>query len=177
MEFKYWFEMPNRWTFKMKKLRKFLTKFIYELPRNSKILIPFAGQYRFDEFIFENYNFIYNDLNPDIKADHNIEAYKLKDIFSEHYFDMIIADPPYTHYQGNVKYEGFQLQEITRWRKTANYLLRPGGIYIELGYNSQGLHHYKAKKIAIGLCSLGASHNDIIIAVQQKPEDNVEALF
>lgn len=52
--------------------------------------------------------------------------------------------------------------------ETAEYLLKPNGIYIELGYNSTGIDMKKAKKIALGICCCGSTHNDILILVQKK---------
>ena len=83
-------------------------------------------------------------------------------------FDVIIADPPYSYYQAVIRYENKRLQKITRWRQTADYLLKKGGIYIELGYNSSGLRKNIAKKIALGICCNGGSHNDILVLVQKK---------
>lgn len=173
MDIEYWFEMPNKWTFKQKKLRKFILKYI---PENSNVLIPFAGMYRFDKT--KKCTFIYNDLNPKIKANHNIDAYLLKEKFPKHYFDVIIADPPFTHFQWFRKYnkakkEGNEKEfktDINKWRETANYLLKNNGIYTELGFNSSGLRKNYAKKIALGICCLGGSHNDVLILVQQKIE-------
>jgi len=177
MELKYWFEMLNRWTFRMKKLRKFITDFIYKLPKGSKILLPFAGKYRFDEFIFDNYTFVYNDINLNIKSTHNIDAYKLVWLYEKESFDCIIADPPYSMYAAH-RYYRHGYTEITIWRKSANFLLKPGGIYIELGWNSSGLRKNIAKKISLGVCCTGGNHRDILILVQQKREmDYTKSLF
>ncbi|KKM87618.1 hypothetical protein LCGC14_1267020 [marine sediment metagenome] len=165
MDIEYWFEMPNKWTFMQKKLRQFILKYI---PKNSKVLIPFAGEYRFNKI--KNCTHIYNDLNPEINADYNMDAYLLKELFPKCYFDVIIADPPYTHEQVLRKHYGYKIKSISLWRKTAYYLLKPDGIYIELGYNSSGLRKKYAEKIALGICCLGAQHNDILILVQQKTE-------
>jgi len=154
--------MPNKWTFQMKKLRTFILKYIPE----GKILVPFAGLYRFIEK--NNREYIYNDLNPDIKADFNLHGYELSKEFKDKSFDCIIADPPYSHYQGKVSYSGYKVQRITDWRKTAFRLLKNNGIYIELGFNSTGLRKFLAEKIALGICCLGGSHNDILIIVQRK---------
>jgi len=160
----YWFEMPNRWTFEMPKLRAFVGKYI---PYGGDVLIPFAGRYRFPNRL-DGSSFYYNDLNPKIKAGTNMEAYLLKDHYPARMFDCIIADPPYSHYQGTIRYDGHQLQSITRWRETADFLLKKGGTYIELGFNSTGLRQEIAEKIALGICCMGGSHNDILIIVQKK---------
>ena len=161
MKIEYWFEMPNKWTFKQSKLLKFINRYI---PLKSLILIPFAGHFRFGEIDHSEY--VYNDINPRVKADHHIMAYKLAWLYHKDYFECIIADPPFTHYQAVVKYQNKKMQKITRWRETARYLLMPGGIYIELGYNSAGIKGLE--KIALGICQIGGSHNDILILVQKK---------
>ena len=163
MKIEYWFEMPNKWTFKQPKLLSFISKYI---PKNSKILIPFAGKFRFGDM--DNSEFIYNDINHEMNIDYNIEAHLLRNEFKKGYFDCIIADPPYTHYQAITIYNNKKLQKISLWRETANYLLKTNGIYIELGYNSTGLRKEITKKIALGVCCLGGSHNDILIIVQRK---------
>lgn len=160
--------MPNKWTFKQNKLLNFILKY---LPENRNVLIPFAGQYRFTKYESKGCTFTYNDINVDMEAGYHVEAWRLRKILHEESFGCIIADPPYTHYQGTKSYSGFKVQRITDWRKTANYLLKPNGIYIELGYNSTGLRQEIAEKIALGICCLGGSHNDILIVVQKKYND------
>ena len=147
MKMEYWFEMGNKWTFKQPKLLKFILKYI---PHNSKVLIPFAGKYRFGTI--DNTKYIYNDINPEIKANHNIEAYKLAWLYPKHFFDCIISDPPFTHNQTFINYSFHKNKNINprktikRWRNVANYLLKTEGIYIELGYNSTGLIKKTAEK-------------------------------
>lgn len=157
--------MPNKWTFKQPKLLDFIMRHIQPC---DLVLLPFAGMYRFDD---PNYTFIYNDINEDIEADFHMDSYLLKDVFKEAIFDCIIADPPYTHYQALTSYNNKKLQKISLWRKTANLLLKDGGTYIELGYNSTGLRREIAEKIALGICCNGGSHNDILILVQRKYKD------
>jgi hypothetical protein len=161
--------MPNKWTFKQPKLLKFISKYI---PYNSKVLIPFAGEFRFGSL--DNNQYFYNDINKEIKADYNIDAIDLKDYFEKHYFDCIIADPPFSLNLFYAKYakakkEGTEATfrtEINKWKDTAQYLLKPNGIYIQLGYNTNGIRN--ANKIALGICQIGSVHNDILILVQQK---------
>ena len=76
MKIKYWFEMPNKWTFKQPKLLRFISKYI---PKNAKVLVPFAGKFRFGTI--DNSEFIYNDINPKINADYHVNAIELKSIF------------------------------------------------------------------------------------------------
>lgn len=140
---------------------RFISKYI---PKNSKILVPFAGKFRFGQI--DGSEFIYNDINPEIQADHHIDAYKLVWLYPKGYFDCIIADPPYTIRKAIEIYKNRKHMKICRFRDSARYLLRPGGIYIELGYNSSGL--WGLEKIALGICNVGVNRHDIIIIVQKK---------
>lgn len=173
IKFKYWFEMPHKYTFKQPKLRKFVLKYI---PPNSLVLNAFAGKYRFPKNRFDNTKFVYNDINDDIDADYHLEAWNLDSIFPEENFDCIIADPPFSLFQFYAKYtkakkegteENFRA-DYNKWRDTAYFLLKPLGVYIELGYNTVGLGKDRSQKIAIGICCQGSSRNDILITVQKK---------
>jgi len=57
---------------------------------------------------------------------------------------------------------------IKKWRITANFLLKAGGIYIELGYNTNGIWKKNAEKIALGICNSGGMTKDVLIIVQRK---------
>jgi DNA modification methylase len=172
MKFEYFFEMPSKWTFKQKKLRKFILKYI---PNDSIVLIPFAGKYRFPNRL-DNTRFIYNDNNPEIEADYHLEAWDLDQVFENEYFDCIIADPPYSIFQFYAKYtkakkEGKEADfkaDYIKWKEVAYKMLKHSGIYIQLGYNSTGINLDLADKIALGICCNGSTHNDILILVQKK---------
>lgn len=172
MKFEYFFEMPSKWTFEQPKLRNFILSYI---PMNSKVLIGFAGQYRFPKRLDDTI-FIYNDNNPDINVDYHLDAWDLDQVFETEYFDCIIADPPYSIFQFYAKYtkakkEGKEKEfkaDYIKWKETAYKLLKPNGIYIQLGYNSTGISIELADKIALGICCNGSSHNDILILVQRK---------
>ena len=163
MKLEYWMALPNRWSFYEKKVIKFIGKYI---PRSAKVLVPFAGKFKFGDI--DNSIFIYNDINKEIKANHHIDAYRLCWLYPKEYFDCIIADPPYSFYQNVHQYGNKRHHAITKFRETANYLLKPRGIYIELGYNSLGLHFSKASKIALGIWCTMQSRHDVLIVVQRK---------
>lgn len=163
MKLKYWFEMPNKWTFKQPKLLSFISNYI---PSNSKVLIPFAGKSKFGSI--DGSEFIYNDINPEIRADYHMNATELKNVFEKETFDCIITDPPFTYAKARTLYKNKSALIITKWRDTAFFLLKPNGIYIELGYDSNGLGKKRAMKIALGVCCLGALHHDILIVIQKK---------
>ena len=82
MKFEYWFEFRKKWTFEQPKLFKFISKFI---PQNAKVLIPFAGMFRFGTI--DGSKFIYNDINKEIKANHHVNAYKLAWLYPKEHFD------------------------------------------------------------------------------------------
>lgn len=109
MKIEYWFEMPNKWTFKQKKLLSFISKYI---PKNAKILIPFAGKFRFGSI--DGSIFIYNDIDFSLNTEYHMKAYKLKDFFDKHYFDSIIADPPFSHFQFYRSYNKAKKKEMKK---------------------------------------------------------------
>ena len=185
----YWWEMPNKYTFRQPKVLRFVSRFIPKFsipktnpPKPSLNLIAFAGVFRFGTI--DNSTFIYNDSNTTIKADYHLDAHLLKDHFPKYHFDSIIADPPFSMFQFYKNYseakkkgelDDFKIG-INRWRETAEYLLKPNGIYIELGYNSTGLPMQIAEKIALGICCCGSTHNDILILVQKKLDSNPDLI-
>ena len=162
IKIEYWFDWPNKYTFYQKGVLKFISKFI---PKGSKVLVPFAGKFRFGQI--DGSEFIYNDINPEISAEHHIDAYKLVWLYKKGFFDCIIADPPYTIRKAIEIYKNEKHMKICRFRDSVRYLLRLGGIYIELGYNSNGIYGFE--KLALGICNVGIKRHDILIIVQKKP--------
>lgn len=160
------FEMPDKWTFRMKKIRRFIMKFV----RGELILVPFAGKYRFHS---PDRVFIYNDINLEIPADHHVDASLLYERIEPESIDTIIADPPYSHYQAITNYGNDRLQKISIFRRNVKGLLKVGGTYIELGYNSTGIKSFE--KVALGICNLGGSHNDILVLVQRKMQYRIDS--
>ena len=154
-------EMPNTDTFKMKKLRMWILKFLM-----GRVLNAFGGNTRLDEY---NGEIVHNDINPKVDADTYYDALFIDKYFEPKSFDTIILDPPYSIFQAVHYYDDFRCQDITRVRNAVDKLLKNGGFVISLGWNSTGMGKKRGyEKLAILLVSCGGSHNDFIVTVERK---------
>lgn len=162
MKIEYWKGWNHKWTFLDKNTIRFISKYI---PFKSKILIPFAGKFRFGNI--DGSKFYYNDINPNLNANHHIDAYKLVWLYKQNSFDCIIADPPYSIRKAVEVYKNKKHMKLFRFHESMDWLLRPGGIYIELGYDSSGLNGYE--NIALGIYNPGIKIHDVLIIIQKKP--------
>ena len=157
------FEMPNIYTFKMPKLRKFVLDNC-----SGNCLNVFGGIVRLEK---KGVNFVHNDLNYHLSPapDCSFDAMEIDKHFPENSFDTIILDPPYSMYQAIHSYKGIKCQDITRVKDAVNRLLKVNGIIITLGWNSTGMCKNRGFVIEnILLVNSGGSHNDIIIVVERK---------
>lgn len=148
-----WWEMPRKWTFQMPKVRSWI-----ESRLEGKTLNLFGGITRL------NGEIIYNDLNEELPADLRRDAYDLSkwtDLGQS--FDTVVFDPPYTAYQA-VKTYGRRAQLVSHARDVVEFVLRPGGRVISLGFNSTGMSESRGfYKEAIALVNCGGSHNDYLL--------------
>ena len=167
MEIRRIWNMPNKWTFKIKPIRELLRKYV----EPDKIwLDPFAGKYSPAS--------ITNDLNPEMNTDYHIDARKFLDIFDDQYADGIIHDPPYSPYQVKRVYDGIGLKTTlneTRtvfWSQTRDAIsrvIKEDGIVISCGWNSNGIGKTRGFEIIeILLVPHGGIHNDTIVTVEKK---------
>jgi hypothetical protein len=149
-----WFEMPRSWTFQMPKLRAWVESRI-----DGRTLNLFGGVTRLAGDI------VYNDLNPDLPADLRRDAYDLS-LWTDSggRFDTVIFDPPYSAFQALKTYGAKKAQLVTHARDVVEYVLRPGGRVISLGFNSTGMGASRGfTKEALALVNCGGSHNDFLI--------------
>lgn len=156
------FEMPRKWTFQMPKLRAWVESRLEGDVLNlfggvTKLVHPSGGD--IDS----------NDINEDIPADLRIDAYNL-DKWAEmgQSYQTVVFDPPYTAYQAIKTYGGKHAQCVSHARDVVEYVLRPGGRVISLGFNSTGMSSGRGfTKEAILLVNCGGSHNDIIVVSER----------
>lgn len=159
------FEMPRKWTFQMPKVRDWV-----EQRLEGKVLNLFGGVTKLTPPT--GYSIIYNDINPDIDADLRLDAYDLvawTATVGEKQFDTVVFDPPYTAFQAVRTYGNKKAQEVTHARDVVEYVLRPGGRVISLGFNSTGMSDSRGfSKEGILLVNCGGSHNDIIVMSERR---------
>jgi len=77
-------------------------------------------------------------LNPDISADHHHDVCSIDEHLPVDSFDTVIFDPPFDTGQADKRYEGFRADAVVAAREALTNVLRPGGRYVELGWNSYG---------------------------------------
>ena len=164
------FAMPNKWTFEIEPIRKL----IYRYGGDFKGWIdPFAGMNSPAE--------ITNDLNPKMLANYHINAHEFIDMFNKNEITGILFDPPYNLSQLKECYDNIGIAfgqfEATKYfsqlKGKMSNIIKPGGIIICCGWNSNGVGKKRGfKMIEILLVHHGRDHYDTIITVEQKIQDN-----
>jgi hypothetical protein len=162
-----WFEMPRKWTFQMPKLREWV-----ENRLEGDVLNLFGGVTRLTHPLHNPVMgrvILYNDLNPDLQADFRKDAYDLTQWRElEGAFDTVVFDPPYTAYQA-VKTYGRKAQLVSHARDVVEFVLRPGGRVVSLGFNSTGMSESRGfYKEAVALVNCGGSHNDYLLVSERR---------
>jgi len=132
---------------------------------------------------------IRNDLNPDANAEYHMDA--LESLKTSH-TDVaagVLFDPPYSTNQIKESYQGFGLASnpcSTQYRSAMkveiNRIVKPGGIIISFGWNSNGCSTYKEKhkklarleKLEVLLIAHGMTKNDTIVTVERKIQETLE---
>lgn len=163
--------MPNKWTFTIKPIKDLLTEEV-----GSGFLIkglwidPFAGE---NSPAQET-----NDLNPERKTKHHMEAIDFLKTFSDNSVDGILFDPPYSPRQVKECYEGIGLNVTSKETKQSFYsdakdemkrILKTGGKAICFGWSSMGLGKGRGFEMQrILLVPHGGSKNDTIVTVEIK---------
>jgi hypothetical protein len=155
------FEMPRKWTFQMPKLRAWV-----ESRLEGTVLNLFGGIVRFPLAV-------HNDLNKDLAnqpLDLNRDAYDLTAwVDMPGVYDTVIFDPPYSAHQAVVSYGTKKQQQVSHARDVVEYVLRPHGRVISLGFNSTGMSAGRGfDKEAILLVNCGGSHNDFIVTSERR---------
>lgn len=156
------FEMPRAWTFQMPKLRAWVESRIEGDTLNlfggvTQLSHPSGGM------------IWYNDINPDISSHFNRDACDLTQWQdSKMTYQTVIFDPPYSDFQAVKTYGIKKAQKVTHARDVVEYILRPGGRVISLGFNSTGMGASRGyQKEAILLVNCGGSHNDYILVSER----------
>jgi DNA modification methylase len=136
----------------------------------KRVLIPFAGQYRFE---IPGIEFVYMDMADDLPVPY-LKGNCLDLIPSlDETFDAVIADPPYSMFQAVHSYKledgPKRMQDITRLKQLVEPLINSNGYYIQFGYNSTGMRADQGfTKEKLLVINLGGSHNDFLMLIQRK---------
>lgn len=159
--------MPNSQTFKIKPIKEFVER---NLEGRQISIDPFANS--------SKYAYITNDLSPEFDTDHHMDALDFLKMFRDESIDAVIYDPPYSLRQVVECYKGVGktvTQEDTQSSWRARHLdeikriLKPGGIVLCFGWNSNGVGKTRGfEMIEILLVPHGGSKNDTICTAEVK---------
>lgn len=162
-------EMPNRNTFDIKCIKELIGKY-----HNSSLfsIDPFANKNRIAS--------VTNDIDPSVNADFSMDAIDFIKSFDSGSVDFVLYDPPYSPRQVSECYKklgktvNMQTTQSSFWgnlKKEVARVLKPGGIVISFGWNSNGIGKKNNMKIVEVLnVAHGGHHNDTICTVEIKTQ-------
>lgn len=170
--------MPNKWTFKIKPVKRLLDRYVGD---GKGWIDPFAGKYSPAEHR--------NDLNPEMNAEYHMDAVdfcKMLSVLSGKTFNGILFDPPYTYRQICETYKRWgersadlkNNNQLYGWVKDASMnLIKLGGHSLHFGYHSNGFGKGRGFEIEeILLVAHGGAHYDTIVTVEKKVASRINAV-
>lgn len=169
--------MPNANTFDVDPIAKFVGSYI----GRGRWIDPFARNSRFSRFCEFT-----NDLWPEAKTTHHMEALNFLLQFEPQSFDGVIFDPPYSPRQISECYaqvgikahmEDTQSSFYSDRKDAAAKLIKPGGTALTFGWNSNGFGIGRGFEIVeILTVAHGGAHNDTICMAERKRVDMVDLM-
>ena len=169
--------MPNAETFLIPPISEMLA---WRLRECAVVIDPFARNNRFGT--------ITNDLNPETSATHHLDAIEFLDrlIAEKVRADAVLFDPPYSPRQISEIYQnvgrGVTMKDTQMGpmyhavRDLLARLLKVNGIAVSCGWNSAGFGSGRLFDIEeILLVAHGGMHNDTIVTVERKMQDDLFA--
>lgn len=121
----------GKWTFGTKMVRDVVLDRVH-----GRVLNACAGKTKLDK---RGCDFVRNDDNEEIDADHHYDVRILDWMLPWKSFDSAILDPPFDPGRAAKLYEGWHGAEYSTARDVVGNIVRPGGTVVELGWNSYGL--------------------------------------
>ena len=169
--------LANKWTFTIKPIRELIT---FYMNNTSPWVDPFAGMY--------SPAHIRNDINPSTNAEYHLDALEFLQSLDNEYAAGVLYDPPYSTNQIRVSYNNHGLKNNptlrpykSKMKKEVNRILRPNGIVISCGWNSNGCSIRRDKNnqfnqlemLEILLVAHGSIKNDTIVTVERKIQETL----
>ena len=170
--------MANKWTFTIKPINELITRYMAD---TRPWIDPFAGMYSPAD--------IRNDINPRANADYNLDAQEFMKLWNNETVMGVLYDPPYSTRQIEEVYNGHGLENnptLTSYssvmKQEINRVLKPGGLVISFGWNSNGCSIYKDRakrfnqldKIEVLLVAHGMDKHDTICTIERKIQGALE---
>ena len=155
-------EMPNKWTFKMKCVQD-----LFDRVLEGEWADPFAGMYSPAKYR--------NDIEGDRNSTSQMDALDFLKSLGDESVDGVLFDPPYSVEQCLRKYTPKHNGTAGRaeyWAKCKDEIrriVRPGGSVVSFCWDSTGIGKKRGFEITeILLICHGACHNDTIVTVEKK---------
>lgn len=161
LELQYETVSPNRWTFKSKKIRRWV-----ESRLQGRVLNACAGKTK----LTHDHEIIRNDKNTDRDADIHVDVCEIAEHFEPESFDTIVYDPPFSQNQANRSYNGQQVGDDALAKRQFDELLSPGGNVIQFGFTTTCMPMslgYERQSVAVWN-TLGRM-NDYLSVIDKKP--------
>lgn len=159
--------MPNSNTFDIKCISRLIHKYHKQ---GMDSVDPFANKNRIAK--------ITNDLDPAMKADYCMDALLFLQQFETGSKDFVLYDPPYSPRQVAECYKkmgmtvNMQTTQASFWgnlKKEIARIVKPNGIVISFGWNTNGIGKTKGFEILeILSVAHGGQHNDTLCTVERK---------
>jgi hypothetical protein len=163
MEFTRIWEMPNKYTFKMRSVSQLLTTEMIGEPW----IDPFCGHYSPAN--------IRNDADASMQAEQHLDGLEFLRTFDNASVAGVLFDPPYSTEQALRKYkpkQGGTAGRAEYWARCKDEIARivkPEGRAICFGWDSCGIGASRGFELIRGLLIChGACHNDTIITVDMR---------
>lgn len=168
--------MPNKNTFKIKPIRELIEKYIKE---SDIVIDPFANESSIKNIRCKKY--ISNDLDTEYDTDYHLEAQDFMKMFKDNSIDVVLFDPPYSGRQVKECYTKLgrtvtmadtNSGYFVKFKKEIMRILKPDGICISFGWNTNGIgKKYNLEIIEVLVVAHGGQHNDTLVTVERKKED------
>ena len=162
--------MPSKHTFDMKPIRRFISSYNNI---DIKSIDPFANKNKIAT--------ITNDIDPIMNTHYNMDALDFVHLFDDDSIDLVYFDPPFTPRQLSEVYRRLgksvdmtttQASFWSRLKDQISKIVKPGGVVLCFGYNSQGIGKGRGFRMEeILLLSHGGHHNDTICTAERKNID------
>jgi hypothetical protein len=138
----YYLVSGSRWTFEDKPVTDWLQSFL-----DGTVLNPFAGetQLPYPEEIR-------NDIDESRPAEYHMDAMEFIQTFGDRSAGTVVHDPPWSDYQSEDKYAGYNPENVAALKREYNRVLKPGGYVVQFGYTTTcmpGELEYERPNVAV----------------------------
>jgi len=119
-----------------------------------------------------------NDIDPDTKAVHHLDAAEYLCNQETSSFDAVIFDPPFSENQAT-RYEHGTTNVYTtpgamqKLMEEVERILRPGGVLVKFGYNTTR-HKGHFDLLEVIIVNHGGNHNDTLVSLWRKASHNLD---